>query len=100
MGAALAVLALGSILFGYLAKEGFVGLGTPAWLGVLSQLPETTGAQLSGEFLPLQQKLLPLYGTVIAVGALLLAEVIAAPQVSQYYRRPVPRAVYRFLVSK
>lgn len=100
MGVALAALVLGSILFGYLAKELFVGFGGTAWLGVISQLPETTGAQLQGEFLPLQQKLLPLYGTVVAIGLLLLAEVIAAPQVSQYYRQPFTRAAYRFLVSK
>ena len=100
MGVALAVLLLGSILFGYLGKDRFVGFGTAVWSGVIGQLPETTGAQLQGEFLPLQQKLLPLYGTVVAVGLLLSAEVFALLSVSQYYRHPVPRAAYRFLVSK
>ena len=100
MGGALAPLALGSILFGYLAKELFIGFGSGAWLGVLSPLPEQTGAQLQGEHLPIQQKLFPLYGTGVAITALLFAELHAAPQVSRFYRHPFTRAIYRFLVSK
>jgi len=53
MATALALLSLGSIFLGYLARDLFIGFGTPFWNGVIYHAPATTGAQLAGEFLPL-----------------------------------------------
>jgi proton-translocating NADH-quinone oxidoreductase chain L len=67
MALVLATLALGSIFFGYFARDLFVGLGTPFWNGAIYCALETSGSQTAGEFLPTIVKVLPFIGSVIAV---------------------------------
>ena len=99
MGLALAVLSLGSIFFGFFFRDLFVGLGTPVWSGVISHSPETTGAQLAGEFLPLNQKLAPLYGSLYSVGILFLSEYHHTQEFSRLYTSTTNN-LHRFLSSK
>jgi len=100
MALALAALSLGSIFFGFLLRDLFVGLGTPVWIGVISQAPETTGAQLAGEFLVLNQKLTPLYGTVYSVGLLFFSEHFHRAELSRLYNYLPAVNLHRFLSSK
>jgi NADH-ubiquinone oxidoreductase chain 5 len=57
---------LGSIFLGYFAKDLFVGLGTPFWNPSILILPENNH-QFDAEFIPQLVKLLPLFGTLLAV---------------------------------
>lgn len=100
MAFALAVLSLGSIFFGFLFRDLFVGFGTTAWSGVISQSPDTTGAQLSGEFLPLNQKLAPLYGSIYSVGLLFVSEHFHGWELSRAYKDRELVSLHRFLSSK
>jgi len=99
MAVALAVLSLGSIFFGFFFRDLFVGFGTPVWAGVISHSPETTGAQLAGEFLPLNQKLTPLYGSLYSVGLLFFSEHFHKQELSRFYTSTL-NGLHRFLSSK
>lgn len=74
MAAPLALLALGSIFFGYFTRDLFVGFGTPFWGNAIYQAPAALNAQLAGEFLPLSIKLMPLFYLSLATVTLLFAQ--------------------------
>lgn len=100
MAVALAVLSLGSIFLGFFFRDLFVGFGTSVWSGVISQAPETTGAQLAGEFLVLNQKLTPLYGSIYSVGLLFISEHFHKAELSYIYNNYFLVGLHRFLSSK
>jgi proton-translocating NADH-quinone oxidoreductase chain L len=100
MAIALAILSLGSIFFGYFFRDLFVGFGTPFWLGSTTQSLLAVSAHLAGEFLPVHQKLIPLYSTIFATGVLYFCEYLHIAQINQLYRFGYLVTPYRFLVSK
>jgi len=67
---------------------------------VISQAPETTGAQLAGEFLVLNQKLTPLYGSIYSVGLLFISEHFHKAELSYIYNNYFLVGLHRFLSSK
>ena len=60
----LILLALGSLFVGYFTKEMMVGLGSPFWGNALFTLP-TNNLLLESEYIPQNQKFLPLLFTFI-----------------------------------
>lgn len=57
-------LALGSLFVGFCAKDMMIGLGTDFWGNSLFVLPKNL-VQLESEYIPLTQKLSPLFYTII-----------------------------------
>jgi proton-translocating NADH-quinone oxidoreductase chain L len=101
MAFSLAVLSLGSIFLGYLAKDLFIGFGTPFWNGSIYHAPTTTGAQLAGEFLPFFVKMTPFFGSMFSVLLVfLINSSFFATQVSSFYTNRNVRSLHRFLSHK
>jgi proton-translocating NADH-quinone oxidoreductase chain L len=75
MAIPLALLALGSILVGYLGREMMLGVGTDFWGAAIHVRPEHS-VLLEAEWLPPAQKLLPLLGTLLGAG---VAALVAWP---------------------
>ena len=67
MAIALAFLSIGSIFFGYVAKDLFIGLGTDFWNQSIFILPENNH-QMNAELLPQTYKILPFIVSLFAVG--------------------------------
>jgi proton-translocating NADH-quinone oxidoreductase chain L len=101
MAFALATLALGGIFIGYMARDIFIGFGTPFWNGVIHHAPELSGAQLDGEFLSFITKMTPFFGSIASV---ILVFVLNSTQlrgsVSNLYMRSSIRSLQRFLAHK
>jgi NADH-ubiquinone oxidoreductase chain 5 len=57
-------LAVGSLFVGFLAKDMMIGLGTDFWGGSLFVLPKNL-LQLESEYIPITQKLAPLFYTFL-----------------------------------
>jgi proton-translocating NADH-quinone oxidoreductase chain L len=72
MAFSLAALTLGSIFFGYIWKELFVGFGTDFWGNVIIQ--HSSVSQLNGEFYLESSKHLPLLGSICASVLLFITE--------------------------
>lgn len=85
----LALLALGSIFFGFFARDLFIGFGTMFWNGVV---PASPVSQAAGEFLSAGVKLIPLAGSTAAVLAVFF--------VTATYHNAFNRMTYRFLSHK
>jgi proton-translocating NADH-quinone oxidoreductase chain L len=100
MAYSLAVLAIGSIFFGYFARDLFIGFGSSYWNGVITDSSAAVTAHREGEFLPLTVKLTPLYFMVIAISALLLVDMHKSPRALLLLSPNPFLALYRFLVSK
>lgn len=66
MAVPLIVLAIGSILLGYLGKDMMIGLGTDFWGNALFVLPQNL-VLLESEHIPQGIKLLPLFATVFGI---------------------------------
>lgn len=66
MAFSLSILAVGSIFFGYLSKELFVGFGTDFWNQSIFILPQHN-KQFHVEFIPQVIKMLPFLGSMLAV---------------------------------
>jgi proton-translocating NADH-quinone oxidoreductase chain L len=115
MAVCLAILAVGSVFFGYVAKDVFIGLGSSFWDGSVGVSQKALKTQLSAEFeLTLEVKEAPLRGAATAVylvtlwyawvgshswRAFLDESVIVVPQLGGA-EAPIWAPVYRFLVSK
>jgi proton-translocating NADH-quinone oxidoreductase chain L len=101
MAISLAILSLGSIFLGYIAKDLFIGFGTPFWNGSIYHSPGITGAQLSGEFLPFIIKITPFFGSMISVMLVFLLNSPAfTEKVSLVYTNEKVRSLHRFLSHK
>jgi proton-translocating NADH-quinone oxidoreductase chain L len=101
MAFSLSVLSLGSIFLGYLAKDLFIGFGTPFWNGSIYHAPKWAGAQIAGEFLPLWIKMTPFFGSMFSVLLVFLinSSVFSTP-FANLYRSESFLAAYRFLSHK
>lgn len=62
----LSILAFGSIFFGYLAKDLFVGLGTTFWNQAIFILPQNNH-QIEAEITPYMLKILPFFFSFFAI---------------------------------
>jgi proton-translocating NADH-quinone oxidoreductase chain L len=101
MALSLAVLSLGSIFLGYLARDVFIGFGTPFWNGSIYHSPALTGAQLAGEFLPFSVKMTPFFGSMVSVLLVfILNSELAATKAANLYTSPTVRSMQRFLSHK
>jgi proton-translocating NADH-quinone oxidoreductase chain L len=101
MAVSLAVLSIGSIFLGYMARDVFIGFGTPFWNGSIHHSPALTGAQLAGEFLPFSVKMTPFFGSMFSV---LLVFILNSKQLagkaSELYTHEKVRSLHRFLSHK
>jgi NADH-ubiquinone oxidoreductase chain 5 len=68
MAVSLSILAIGSIFFGYMSKELFVGFGTDFWNQSIFILPQHN-KQFNIEFIPQAVKMMPFLGSILAVTA-------------------------------
>lgn len=96
MASVLVVLATGSIFFGFLMKDFFVGMGSHYLAASVFTLPENS-LQIEAEFIPHIYKLLPFLLSLVAV---MLANCIFEydlPWVARHYRL---RRLYKFLATK
>jgi NADH:ubiquinone oxidoreductase subunit 5 (subunit L)/multisubunit Na+/H+ antiporter MnhA subunit len=101
MALSLAVLSLGSIFLGYMAKDLFIGFGTEFWNGSIYHSPLLTGAQLDGEFLPFFTKMTPFFGSMFSVMLVFLMNSSTfATKVSGLYTNSGVRSLHRFLSHK
>lgn len=101
MAFALAILAFGSIFIGFLGRDLFVGLGTPFWNGAIHLAPENTGLLVAGEALSTVQKMLPVFGSVVAVSLVFVVYEGCTAQAADYIDSSSRlRGVYRFLTFK
>jgi proton-translocating NADH-quinone oxidoreductase chain L len=101
MALSLGVLALGSIFLGYIAKDLFIGFGTPFWNGSIHHTPSFVGAQLAGEFLPFYIKMLPFVGSVASVFLVfILNSTTINEKTARLYTNQSLRSLYRFLSHK
>lgn len=66
MGIALVILSIGSIFLGYIAKDLFVGFGSDFWNQSIFILP-SNNQQFDAEIIPSLIKLLPFFGSMVAV---------------------------------
>lgn len=96
----LAILSLGSIFLGYLARDLFIGFGTDFWAGSVYVNPALIGSQLSGEFLPVYIKRLPFFGSITSVFFVFACNETWAARSSSLYKNSALRAWYRFLSHK
>jgi len=85
----LAILALGSIFFGFFARDLFIGFGTMFWNGAI---PVSPSSQIAGEFLSAGVKLVPLIGSIMAVLAVFF--------LTATYHNSLNRVLYRFFSHK
>jgi hypothetical protein len=101
MAFALATLAVGSIFFGYYARDMFIGFGTEFWNGSIYHSTNYAGAQLEGEFLPFYIKLTPLVGSIVALLTVFFVNSVQLGSlVYDTYLEPRIRALHRFLSHK
>jgi hypothetical protein len=100
MGAALLVLAVGSIFLGIFGRDLFVGPGTDFWNDSIAVGTALSSHQLSGEFMLTGVKLIPLF---TAIGATLLVfYVYGAFSSKRTLSGTIPRGLgpYRFFSHK
>jgi len=101
MALSLAVLSLGSIFLGYIARDLFIGFGTSFWNGSIYHAPETTGAQQIGEFLPFLVKLTPFFGSMLAVYLVFLVNNARTHEIGRsYFMDENTLSAHRFLSHK
>ena len=101
MALSLAILSLGSIFLGYLAKDLFIGFGTPFWNGAIYHAPTLTDAQIVGEFLPFFVKMVPFFGSMLSVALVFVLNSAAiANTAAHVYKNSTTRSVHRFLSHK
>jgi proton-translocating NADH-quinone oxidoreductase chain L len=101
MAFSLAILSLGSIFLGYLARDVFIGFGTPFWNGSIYHSPALTGAQLAGEFLPISVKMTPFFGSMFSVLLVFITNsALFAERLAALYTNNTLRSIYRFLSHK
>lgn len=101
MAFSLAVLSLGSIFLGYLARDLFIGFGTSFWNGSIHHAPSLSGAQLAGEFLSVTTKMTPFFGSMLSVALVfLLNHLYAVEKISNAYKQASARELHRFLSHK
>lgn len=67
----LSILAIGSIFFGYLTRDFFVGLGSSYFMESIFIQPTSTSL-LDAEFIPISVKLLPLFSGLFGMGSAFL----------------------------
>lgn len=96
----LAMLSLGSIFLGYLARDLFIGFGTEFWVGSIYSNPTLLGSQLAGEFLPVYIKRRPFFGSCVAVSLVFVINEFANAAWASTYRSANFAALYRFLSHK
>ena len=101
MAFSLAVLSLGSLFLGYVARDLFIGFGTPFWNGSIHHAPALVGAQLTGEFLPVAIKMIPFFGSMLSVALVfLLNRLYFLESLSSAYKQSSARSLHRFLSHK
>jgi proton-translocating NADH-quinone oxidoreductase chain L len=101
MAVSLAILSLGSIFIGYVAKELFIGFGTPFWNGSIHHTLSFAGAQLAGEFLPFYIKILPFVGSAASVCLVFMVNSAGINEkMSLLYTKATVRTAHRFLSHK
>lgn len=101
MAFSLAVLSLGSIFLGYMARDLFIGFGTSFWNGSIYHAPAFTGTQIVGEFLPFFIKITPFFGSILSVGLVfLINSFLFEQQVAKLYNNSKLGGLYRFLSHK
>lgn len=101
MAFSLAVLSIGSIFLGYIARDLFIGFGTEFWNGSIYHSPALAGSQLVGEFLPFYIKILPFVGSMISV---VMVFVLSSKKLENFaislYENIDYRTAYHFLSHK
>lgn len=101
MGFSLAVLSIGSIFLGYLARDLFIGLGTNFWNGSIYHAPALSGAQIVGEFLPFLIKMTPFFGSMLSVALVFMLNSSAfRNQFAALYENSTFVSAHRFLSHK
>ena len=92
------VLAVGSLFFGYCARDILVGPGSPFLNGFVHQANDIFKTDLAGEFLPYSIKVVPLF--FITLSQILVSVVNEAGLVGRFYTSSVYRTLYRFFSHK
>jgi len=83
-----------------MARDLFIGFGTPFWNGSIHHVPTFTGAQVAGEFLHVGVKTIPFVGSMLSVALVfLLNSAVAAESAVAYLYAPI-RGLHRFLSHK